>query len=466
MEDDIKRVKTLSEFLDEDLSNYAFYQVLTQIPHSLDGMTVTQRKIAYVMGPILKGKKIKTAQTYSYLLNETNYVHGDMSVYNTANNMAAKYKNNINILTPYADFGSRTVQEASAPRYTELKFSKISELLFPKVDFNIIENQTFEGQEIEPYYMAPVLPLALINGNSGIAMGYSSSILPRNPLEILDIISGILKKEITTINTRISPYLPYFKGTIEEGNNPTQWVFKGVISKIKSTKATGVLQIHEIPFMSREKYIEKTITPLIENGTIKSWTDDCSKNSFFFEIKVPVEIYEKSEEELLDIFGLVQTKSETLTFLDRDSDNIDILEYNNIASYLKDWIFKRIDVYRKRKQYIESKLEFEINKIQNRIRFIEMIIDDDIIIKERKKKEIESDLVRFNFDKIEDSFDYLLSMSLWNLTEDKIKENTKKLKELEKELRNFKKKTLVDLWLEDLDEIRELIEKEVQEKAL
>ncbi|RUM58961.1 MAG: hypothetical protein DSY59_05095 [Persephonella sp.] len=98
------------------------------------------------MNDVLKGKKIKTAQTYSYLLNETLYVHGEMSVYNTANNLAAKYKNNINLLTPYANFGTRTIQEAASPRYTELKFSNTGKKIFLNQDSVLMVSQIFEGR--------------------------------------------------------------------------------------------------------------------------------------------------------------------------------------------------------------------------------------------------------------------------------------------------------------------------------
>ena len=226
----IKTIK-LEEFLDTDLGNYSFYKVLTQIPNLTDGIGITQRKIAYVMLSKLPDKKIKTAQSYSYLLNETNYVHGDASVYNTAENLAATYKNNINLLEPFANFGTRTIQSASSPRYTEFKLSKIAKFLFPKEDFPILETQVFEGKEIEPYFMTPILPLGLINGGAGIAMGYSSSVLGRNPVEILNILKGILKREIKEIPANIKPWLPFFKGSIEQGENSKQWIFKGVMKK-------------------------------------------------------------------------------------------------------------------------------------------------------------------------------------------------------------------------------------------
>jgi len=455
----------LTDFLDNDLGNYAFYKVLTQIPHLTDGLTITQRKIMYVLTTKIPDKKVKTAQMYSYLLNETNYVHGDMSVYNTTENMAATYKNNINLIEPFANFGTRTIQGASSPRYTELKLAKISKEIFPKEDFAILQDQEFEGQLIEPYFLAPIIPLAIINGNNGIAMGYSSDIMARNPLEVITIIKKILTGKLKKLPVNMKPWIPFFKGTIENGENSKQWIFKGVINKKGKRGSTGTIEILEVPFYSREKYLDKVINKLLDDGVIKSWNDNCKKNDFYFELKVPLEIYNKSEDELLNIFKLISTNTETLTFIKRDESNIELLEYNNIAEYFKDWIAERLNLYNVRKNYIISRMIFEINKLENRIRFIDLIIKEKLEVRGRKKKEIEKDLENLKFDKIEDSFDYLLGMPIWNLTQEKIDEFVSKKEAIEKDLEEYRKTELTQLWLNDLVNLEKMIKKELQEKT-
>jgi len=466
-EADIDKVITLDlvDFLNDDLGNYAFYKVLTQIPHILDGLTITQRKIIHVMSKN-KDKTFKTAQTYSYLLNDTKYVHGDVSVYNTTNNMAALYKNNINLLTPKSNFGNRTIPSASAPRYTESKYSKIAQLIFNNIDSNLLIPQIFENEEIEPYYLLPSLPLGLINGNSGIAMGYKADIFPRNPLEILNTLRSILRKETKRIDNFMVPWIPYFNGVIEKTDCPKKWIFKGIIEKVRSTKNYGFLRITEIPFKSRDRYVEKNINGLIDTGVIKSWDDACEKNQFLFDIKVPIEIYEKPHDELLELFGLVVTKVESLTFINRDDISIELKEYDSIANFFKDWISMRASFYKKRKEFILSKLEKDLMIAQNRAKFIKDIIDDNIIIKKRKKSVIEKDLGKLEYVSIDDSYDYLLNMSIWNLTSEKISELNKKIRNIKLEIKRVNELNPIDIWLDDLDNLEELIIKEIDTKTL
>ena len=454
------KVKKLEEFLDKDLSDYAFYKLLTQIPNSIDGLGVTQRKIMTVMNKI-PNKIVKTAQIYSYILNETNYIHGDASAYNTAENLAARYKNALNLLEPKANFGTRNIQSASSPRYTEFKLNDISKYLFVKDDFDILPEQKFEGDIIEPYYLAPILPLGLINGNSGIAMGYSSKILSRNPLEIFDLVVGILKKEIKQIPIRITPYIPYFKGNIEPGKNPKQWIFKGIIEKGKR----NTLIIKEVPFYSREKYVDSVINNLIDSGVIKSWSDNCKKNNFEFSVKVSKDIYDLSEDKLLDMFGLIVTQTETLTFLDRTYESIELLEYNNIAEYLKDWFSFRAKVYQRRKVYIENKMKFDIQVLENKIKFLTDVINGDVVVMKAKKKDIVKTLEDKEYLKVQDSYDYLLNISIYNLTEDKLLDLNNTLKKKYKDYEDYKNKSISEIWLEDLEPLRELIIKDIKVKS-
>jgi len=457
--------RTISNFLNNDLGDYAFYKVLTQLPNNLDGLTVTQRKIIWVLSKY-PDKKFKTAQTYSYLLNETNYIHGDVSVYNTANNLAAKFKNNLNLITPYSNFGTRSIPRPASPRYTELKFSKLAKLIFPKIDFNLLPTQKFEGQEIEPYYMAPIIPLALINGNSGIALGYSNKVIGRHPIAVLDLLLGILKKEITNIPSQIDPWVPYFKGNIAAGNNDKQWIFKGIIKKVKKNTNTGILEIIEIPFQSRENYIEKVLSSLRESGTVISYSDSCEKNKLEFKIKVPIEVYNKSNDELLNLFGLISTQSETLTFLDRTNGKLELLEFNNMAEYLFLWIKNRAKLYTERKEFLLKQLESDLIKLENRIRFITEIVNNQLIVNKKKKSVIEKELKSTGYIQYDDNYNYLLNMPIYNLTNEKIAELQKTFRDKKKEYNLLKKTKSVDLWIDDLEKLKEELIKDVTEKEI
>ena len=456
------KVTTLKHYLDDELKNYAVYKVMQQLPHFVDGLAQTQRKILWVLSN--KKNKVKIADIYSLIYNETKYLHGDLSAKNVANNLAAPWNNNINLIESRANFGSRTNKSAAAARYANTKYADISKFLFPEIDKNIRDKEYMEGEEIEPKFLTAVLPIALLNGFSGIAMGYSSNIVARNPVEIATIVKDLLSGKRKTVPNKFKPWLPYFNGNIEFGDNDKQFIFKGIITKGKKTSKYGNLIISELPpRYQRESYVE-LLNKLVDEDIVATWKDKCQKNNFYFEVKVPIEIYNKSVTDLSSIFGLIQKQSETLTFLMYTKDVKEIREYNSITEYLVDWIKERIKYYGARKQFILNDLKYRIQVAEMRARFIQLIIDKKLIIQKRKKDAIEIDLEKLKFIKIDDKFDYLLGMPLWNLTQEKIDELKKLIEKLKAQYAEIDKKEPRQFWLDDISLLLPILRKELKSK--
>ena len=459
----ITKINTLKDFLNGELKDYAIYKTMQQLPHFLDGLSQTQRKIIWVLSS-RANQKIKIADIYSLIYNETKYLHGDLSAKNVANNLAAPWNNNINLIESRANFGSRTNKSAAAARYASTKFAEVSKFLFPNIDKNIRDKEYLEGAEIEPKYMSTVLPIALLNGFSGIAMGFSSSIIARDPVEVAKVLRDLLAGKRKTIPKSIKPFTPYFKGKIEQGENDKQFIFIGAIKKGKATKKYGTLIIDELPpRYQRESYIE-FLNDLVEKGIIASWKDRCQKNDFYFEIKVPFEVYQKTENELLNMFNLIQKQSENITFLNYTKDKKEILEYDSVSEYLVDWIKEKIKTYVARKQFILDDLKYKIQVAENRARFIKMIIDKELVIEKRKKSVIVADLEKHKFMKIEESYNYLLNMPLWNLTHEKIDELNSTVKQLKAQYAEIEQKEPRQFWLDDLELLMPYLKKEKQAK--
>ena len=466
---------TVKDFLNTSMLDYSVYKLIQQIPFILDGLSQTQRKIIWTLLNKPR-KKYKTADSYSLIYEYTNYLHGNASAENVWNVLAADYKNNINLLEPKGSFGYRILQEAASPRYTSAILSDIALKIFPKIDKEIRQKQFLEGKEIEPVQLFPIIPIGLINGISGIAVGYSVNVLPRDPKFITDLIIAILEGKVKKIPKILPVKLPYFKGKIYTGENDKQFIFEGILRKGKSSKKFGWIIIEEVPWgYDREKMI-KILTDLEDKGIVVDYNDACVKNNFYFEIKVPIEIYNKDENKLIDLFKLRVKQTEVLTFINSseelnwktDKDNV-ILEntdlkkeikiYQNAAEYLKDWIIERLKIYKKRKFFILTQLQNDIKVLTEKARFIQMILDKKIIIEKKKKKEIEEQLEKNNFIRIDNNYDYLLGMNLWSLTEEKIKELQNKIKDLQKQYKTLEKTPEKQLWLEELKDLRKDIEK-------
>jgi DNA topoisomerase-2 len=331
----------IKKFLDSDMSTFASYRVIQRIPQLIDGLGQTQRKIVYAMLASKTLKRIKVLDTYSLAKKYTQYAHGDNSVYSSAISLAARYKNNLPILQQYGTFGNRTLPISASPRYIEIKISKTSLNIFPESDMDLTYDQTFEGHKIEPRSLLPIIPLAVINGYEGIGLGFSNKVFPREPKKVIQQLKNILLQKTSSLRD-LKPSIPHFNGIIEHVEK-TKWRFIGKISK--HPKLRNVLVIDEVtPNTSRESYLEK-LKNLKENKKIKSYSDNCSKNDFYFEVKVDNATANMSQEQLISMFGLSTTAVENFTFL---TENLEIQTYNSYSEYLADYIKFRGEYYVKR----------------------------------------------------------------------------------------------------------------------
>ncbi len=123
--------------------------------------------------------EIKVAQLSGYVSEVSAYHHGENSLQQAIVGMAQIYvgTNNINLLNPNGQFGSRCQggQDASSARYIFTLLSKLTRLIFKEEDNAILKYQDDDGLQIEPEYYIPIIPMILVNGGIGIGTGYSGS---------------------------------------------------------------------------------------------------------------------------------------------------------------------------------------------------------------------------------------------------------------------------------------------------
>jgi DNA topoisomerase-2 len=466
--------KHIHDFLEEDYMDYAVYRIFQRLPHIADCMAQTQRKIIYTLESFPEAKKHKTAEVYSHVYTKTQYLHGDSSVYNVTENLARECSNNINLLTQEGSFGSRTSKAAAAPRYTGTRFSKAARLLFPKADEPIYRTQEFEGKPIEPQFMMPILPALLINGYSGIAVGFASKFLSRDPKELIDSMIKALtsKKKAPTkwkaysINN-IQPAFPFYNGNIIHDINhedASAWILTGLLKK---TSKRNFIEIYDVPpEYTRESYLKK-LKKMLDKGIIKDFKESCRKNEFKIIIKVTPDLWKKSEDELLDILGLVDKVVENLTFVNpMVPEKPTIIKYDHVGEYLKDFIDLRQTYYFERKTYQLDKLKDEILVLHARIRFIEMVNNNEIVIIKRKKVDLEKELKTLEFQEIEGNYDYLLGMRIQALTAENVGRFKRFISDKEEEYQKLEKTSIEDMHIQELKALYKFIKPELEKKGL
>lgn len=178
-----------SDFINREYVLFSNYDNERSIPHVVDGMKPSQRKVLFgCIKRKLRGE-IKVAQLVGYVAEHSSYHHGEASLQGTIVNMAQNFcgSNNVNLLTPSGQFGTRRMggKDAASPRYIFTKLETIARLIFHPDDDELLNYLKDDGANIEPEFYVPVIPMILVNGAEGIGTGWSTSVNNYDPREII-----------------------------------------------------------------------------------------------------------------------------------------------------------------------------------------------------------------------------------------------------------------------------------------
>jgi DNA gyrase/topoisomerase IV subunit B len=191
---DYSRERALfSEFMRSELCGYWYAACRRNLPHAVDGLKPSQRKAVYhVMTSRHPCAEERISILAGKIISNMAYHHGEASMIETLVAMAQNHlgTNNINLLVPQGQFGSlilpRTVH-ASA-RYIYSYQEQIATALLPAADFPVLLRLSDDGVKVEPAFLAPIVPLLLINGAGGIGSGYSSDVPCYKPADIVQLV--------------------------------------------------------------------------------------------------------------------------------------------------------------------------------------------------------------------------------------------------------------------------------------
>ncbi len=226
----IKSGTDITQYCYFEYGPYAREDCMRVIPALYDGLKPVQRKILYsllIKAPgSEKFKKVFQIATQASL--DGNYHHGDASINEATCKMMQNYtgSNNIPLVAGSGQIGTRFAQgkDHGATRYIEGALSKISKILFPKIDDQLLTRNIEDEVKVEPKHYVPILPMILINGTEGIGVGFSTFV-PNHSYEdcydnVLSILNSITSDETNVVDIlnrhelSIRPSYPGFKGEI------------------------------------------------------------------------------------------------------------------------------------------------------------------------------------------------------------------------------------------------------------
>jgi DNA gyrase/topoisomerase IV subunit A len=433
----------ITEFFNNDYVNYASYDNLRKIASVVDGQKNASRKILYTILEKNIRTEIKVSQLGSKVAEFSEYLHGNLDgvIVGLAQDYAGT--NNIPLLVREGNFGTRFAHDASAARYIYTNGSKEFFELFNKDDVPVLKSQYFEGHQIEPMFYVPNLPILLINGSEGVSSGFAQKIIPRDKEKIKNYIKGFLSGSKSRY--KFEPFYEGFKGTVEQGDNPAQWLIKGIVKKIGVNK----VEISEVPVGYNLKGYINVLDDLEDKKIIQSYRDKSEDDNFKFQVNISSKsLKDLSEEQLLIKLKLVKKITENYTVID---ENNKIKVYDSAKDILDHYIKVKLDYMAKRKIFQSEKIEASIVLDFSKYTFIKLIVDEELKINKRKKDQIVADLSKVvNIIKRDDSYDYLLNMPIHSLTKERMDKLLQDIKDKQASLRLLKKTKPQDMWINEM----------------
>ncbi|PWN50958.1 type II DNA topoisomerase [Violaceomyces palustris] len=469
----------IADFINKELILFSMADNIRSIPSMVDGLKPGQRKVLFgCFKRNLKGE-IKVAQLAGYVSEHSAYHHGEASLTMTIVNLAQDFvgSNNINLLSPNGQFGTRLLggKDAASARYIFTSVPKITRTIYHSSDDKLLNYLEEEGHSIEPEWYMPTIPQILVNGGEGIGTGWSTYVPNYNPK---DIVENLRRRMAGEEMVPMKPWYRGFTGDIEQVG-PDRFKVTGRVTKIDDkTYEVTELPIRMWTSSYKEGLEERTVGSEKVPATIKEYKEYHTDTTVHFVVELNSKGQAEIEAKGVDAFFKTSGQIATSNMVLFDSDG-KIKKYNTPEEILDDFYLLRLSFYQKRKDLLVDELKFSYEKLSNQARFIQMVISRQLVISNRKRADIVADLRKHDFKPIpkkrkakvagdvdnadatddeddadealaSNDFDYLLSMSLYNLTKEKVDKLMKEREEKETELQLLIGRTPQNLWDEDL----------------
>ena len=348
---------TVTEFIHRDMANFSAEDIKRSIPHVADGLKPSQRKVIYACLKKNLAADMKVAQLSGYVAEQTAYHHGEASLQGTIINLAQNFvgSNNLNLLEPSGQFGTRLAggKDAASPRYIFTRLAPWTKKIFDPSDNAVLKYVMDDGQQVEPEFYSPIVPMILVNGAEGIGTGFSCYV---PPFDYEAIKTNILCALDQVAMVPMKPHFKGFKGKTEKTKDHT-WVLSGVVAKEGSQ-----LHITELPPGRWIQDVKEHLDELVEKGTIQKYENHSSETQPDFRI------WGFGGDDPVRELGLTKTIHTSNMYL--IGPNGAVKKYNSPEEILVEYIEIRIKIYKKRKQHLLHQLDEEIQWLTEKARFI------------------------------------------------------------------------------------------------
>jgi len=429
---------TVTDFIHRDLANFSAEDIKRSIPHVADGLKPSQRKVIYACLKKNLTSDMKVAQLAGYVAEQTAYHHGEASLQGTIVNLAQNFvgANNLNLLEPSGQFGTRLAggKDAASSRYIFTRLAPWTKNIFDPNDSAVLKYVIDDGQQVEPEFYVPVVPMILMNGAEGIGTGFSCYVPPFNPEAIKQNILCALDQ---VPMVPMKPYFKGFRGKMTKTKDHT-WVMEGVVEK-EGTQ----IHVTELPPGKWIQDFKEHLEDLVEKNVIQKYENHSTETQPDFRI------WGFAGEDPVKELGLVKTIHTSNMYLIGPKGAVK--KYASPEEILCDYIELRTDLYKKRKAHLVRELESEIQWISTKLEFIKGVIHGSIKVLNEPLDSVKAQMRKRKFE--EEHVPKLLDIKTYNYTQEEVVKLETLCAKRQSDLHVLKSTSVVQMWKNNLSQL-------------
>lgn len=473
---------TLSNFFNKEFVHFSQYDNVRSIPSLVDGLKPSQRKVLYAImnKRNLINDEIKVAQLAGYVSEKTAYHHGEASLNSTIINMAQDFVgsgNNIPLLFPSGQFGTRLQggRDAASARYVFTRLNALTRKIFPEADDPILEYNEEDGMQIEPKFFVPIIPMILVNGAEGVGTGWSTSVPTFHPLDLIQYLKNKIlgKRRGKSIHIWTRNFTGEFSYDPEKNRYSTFGRIELQMPK-KKTDKDYVISITELPL---GKWTEDYKAFLIgqtssDDGMVKKFSEHHTDVTVRFDAVLRPEYFPNGLEDIkqgIDDKSLHKSlkleSSVSLSNMTMFDPSGHIAQYTSVHEIIEQFYPTRVLFYQKRKQFLLDQYESELRLLSNKLKFLEHFTMNERTspnpissFASKKRDEMVSYLRdELGLAPINDSFQYVLNLPLYNLTVENVEKLKRQVGEKQRQFDELSAKSEQQLWIDDLTALEETL---------
>ncbi|MFP4363134.1 MAG: DNA topoisomerase IV subunit A [Spirochaetia bacterium] len=427
----------VNTLFNKNFLEYASYVIKDRaIPHLDDGLKPVQRRILHSLFEVDDGKFHKVANIVGHCMKY--HPHGDASIYSALVVLANKEI----LIDKQGNFGNiYTGDQASAARYIECRSLPFAKEVLYNPEITQYED-SYDGRNREPVTFRAKLPLVLVIGAEGIAVGMSTKILPHNLKEVISAVQSELKGN----SYKLYPDFP--TGGQIDVSDYQDGLGKVLVRAKLDTSDPKRIVIREIPYGTTTESLITSIENAVRKNKIKvSSINDYTTENVEIELKLARGVHTNDVIDALYAFTDCEV-SISVNCLVINNNTPEVMKITDIVKHHA----KRL------KKILKEELELEKGKLLDRLhmRTLEQIFVEERIYKEIEEKRTQNTVlkaVKDGFKPFKDQLDRPVTtedverllkipirrISLYDINKAKkeMKEIRDRLKEIAKHLKNI-----------------------------